>query len=71
MRDINDIMPKIPGMKWGALTNFEPSNHDIQEMDKQFAHDGKWHSILNESDKDSKGKIIDGYYMRKPTHDGT
>jgi len=66
IKDINDIMPKLPGMKWGALTNFKPSNQDIKDMDKQFAADGKWHSILNDnSDKDTKGKIIDGYYMRQ------
>jgi hypothetical protein len=26
MKDINDIMPKVPNMKWGALMNKPPTN---------------------------------------------
>ena len=26
MKDINDIMPKVPDMKWGALLNKKPTN---------------------------------------------
>jgi len=70
IKDINKIMPKIPSMKWGVLTNFKPNNYELDEMDRNFASDGKWHSILNDN-SDNKGRIIDGYYMRKPTHDGT
>ena len=25
MKDINDIMPKVPNMKWGALMNKPPT----------------------------------------------
>ena len=27
MKDINDIMPKIPNMRWGALMNKAPTNN--------------------------------------------
>ena len=29
MKDINDIMPKVPDMKWGALLNKKPTNKKI------------------------------------------
>jgi hypothetical protein len=29
MTDINDVMPKIPSMKWGALMNRAPTNGKV------------------------------------------
>jgi len=56
MIDINKIMPTIPGMKWGALTNYYPSNNKIRQLHKLLPHDSKWHLVLKE-----KGGInIDG-----------
>ena len=26
MKDINEILPKVPNMKWGALLNKKPTN---------------------------------------------
>lgn len=51
MRDINEIMPKIPNMRWGALTNAYPTNHKIKEMNEIFPHDGRWHTVFEETDK--------------------
>ncbi len=51
MRDINEIMPKVPNMKWGALTNTFPTNDKIKEMDKLFPHDGKWHTVFEEPEQ--------------------
>lgn len=48
MRDINDLMPKIPHMRWGALTNMPPTNEKVREMDRMFPHDGRWHTVLEE-----------------------
>ena len=36
MKDINDIMPKVPNMKWGALMNKPPTNEKFKEMNKFF-----------------------------------
>jgi hypothetical protein len=51
MRDINEIMPKVPNMKWGALTNAFPTNDKIKEMDKLFPHDGRWHTVFEEPEQ--------------------
>jgi hypothetical protein len=51
MRDINEIMPKVPNMRWGALTNAFPTNDKIKEMDKLFPHDGKWHTVFEEPEQ--------------------
>ncbi len=48
MRDINEIMPKIPNMKWGALTNVRPTPSKVTEMDKIFPTNGKWHTVFEE-----------------------
>ena len=40
MRDINEIMPKIDNMKWGALTNRPPTKGRIREMDRIFPDNG-------------------------------
>ena len=34
MTDINDVMPKIPSMKWGALMNKAPTNDKVKELNK-------------------------------------
>jgi hypothetical protein len=50
MTDINDIMPKIPSMKWGALMNRAPTNNKVKELNKIFPHNGKWHTVFEEKD---------------------
>ena len=40
MKDINEIMPKIPNMKRGALLNKKPN--------KLLPHNGKWHTVIEE-----------------------
>lgn len=61
MKDINEIMPKIPNMKWGALMNKAPSNEKFEEMNKIFSNNGKWHTVFEESDS----VTIDGKEIRK------
>ncbi len=51
MRDINEIMPKIPNMKWGALMNRSPTNEKVGVMDKIFPPNGKWHTVFEEKDQ--------------------
>jgi len=34
MTDINDVMPKIPSMKWGALMNRAPTNGKVEELNR-------------------------------------
>ena len=36
MTDINDVMPKIPSMKWGALMNRAPTSNKVKELNKIF-----------------------------------
>lgn len=50
MKDINDIMPKVPNMRWGALLNKFPTNSKIEEMNKIFPDNGKWHTVFEEND---------------------
>jgi len=61
MRDINEIMPKIDNMKWGALTNVFPTKDKVKEMDKLFPHDGKWHTVFEEP----KQVFVDGMRIWK------
>ena len=66
--DINDRLPRIPNMKWGALLNYIPSKAEINELinNSPFPEDGRWHSILKDSsDKSNNEKIIDGYVVRE------
>ena len=51
MKDINEIMPKIPNMKWGALMNKYPTNKKVDEMNKIFPSNGKWHTVFEEKDQ--------------------
>ena len=46
MKDINDIMPKVPDMKWGALLNKKPTNKKIEELNNLLPHNGRWHTCL-------------------------
>lgn len=61
MRDINDIMPKIPNMRWGALMNRPPTHDKVEEMNRLFPDNGKWHTVF-EGDDDV---TIDGVSVRK------
>lgn len=61
MRDINEIMPKIPNMRWGALLNTIPTNKKVKEMNKIFPDNGKWHTVFEEEDK----VFIDGIRVWK------
>ena len=61
MKDINDIMPKIPNMRWGALMNKAPTNKKVEEMYKIFPDNGKWHTVFEEKEKIT----IDGKEIRK------
>ena len=65
MRDINDIMPKVGNMKWGALTNRPPTRKRIIDMDRIFPHNGKWHTVFEHGDTVS----IDGRHVRKKSPD--
>lgn len=51
MRDINEIMPRIPNMKWGALTNLRPTPRRVEEMSNIFPANGKWHTVFDEKDQ--------------------
>ena len=51
MKDINEIMPKIPSMRWGALLNKYPTNDKVKQMNKIFPHNGKWHTIFEEEEQ--------------------
>jgi len=51
MKDINDILPKVPNMRWGALMNKAPNNKKVEEMNKIFPHNGKWHTVFEEKDQ--------------------
>ena len=46
MKDLNDLMSKIPNMRWGAITNINPSIATINELNRTLKHDGKWHSVI-------------------------
>ena len=59
MKDINEVMPKIPQMKWGALMNRAPTNNSVKELDKIFPHNGKWHTVFEEKDHTYiDGKVV-------------
>ena len=51
MKDINEIMPKIPFMRWGALMNKVPTNQKVDHMNKTFPPNGKWHTVFEEKDQ--------------------
>ena len=61
MKDINEIMPKIPDMRWGALFNKYPTNDKVRQMNKIFPHNGKWHTVFEED----KQVFVDGVRIWK------
>ncbi len=61
MRDINEVMPKIKNMRWGALMNTAPTNKKVQEMNTMFPHDGRWHTVFEEE----KQVFVDGIRIWK------
>lgn len=61
MKDINEIMPKIPSMRWGALLNKYPTNDKVKQMNKIFPHNGKWHTVFEEE----KQVFVDGVRIWK------
>ena len=65
MKDINDIMPKVPNMKWGALMNKAPTNDKVVEMNKIFPDNGRWHTVFEEQDQ----VTVDGKEIRKKNPD--
>ncbi len=56
-------MPKIPGMKWGAVLNEKPTNAKLKLMNSTLPHDGKWHIIFEQYGS----TIIDGREIRRRT----
>ena len=61
MKDINDILPKVDNMRWGALTNMPPTMHRIRYMDRMFPDNGRWHTVF----EDDSSVMIDGHEVRK------
>lgn len=53
LKDINDIMPKIPGLRWGVVTNFKADKNKLQELDKMMPNDKKWHTLFETPDFDA------------------
>ena len=51
MKDINNILPKMPNMRWGVLMNKAPTNKRVEEMNEIFPHNGKWHTVFDEKDQ--------------------
>ncbi len=62
---LNQIMPKIPSMRWGALTNILPTNAKIKQMNRLLPHDKKWHLLFEENDQVN----VDGVTIRRKTLD--
>ncbi len=62
-RDINDVLPRVPGMQWGAVMNWLPTNREAIEIVKRspFPSDGRWHSAFRQG----KDMIIDGKVIRQ------
>jgi len=65
MKDINEIMPKIPSMRWGALLNKYPTNDKVKQMNKIFPHNGKWHTVFEEEEQ----MFVDGVRVWKKDMD--
>ena len=65
MKDINDIMPKVPNMRWGALMNKTPTSDKVEEMNKIFPDNGRWHTVFEEQDQIT----VDGKEIRKKNPD--
>jgi hypothetical protein len=65
VRRLNKAMPKVPDMKWGALTNIYPTNAKLEEMNRLLPHDKKWHLLFEEKDQVN----VDGVPIRRKTLD--
>jgi hypothetical protein len=65
VNSLNKILPKIPTMRWGALTNISPTNAKIEEMNRLLPHDKKWHLLFEEKDQVN----VDGIPIRRKTLD--
>ena len=56
---INEVLPKVPNMRWGALMNKAPTNNKVNDLNKIFPHNGKWHTVFEEKDHTYiDGKIV-------------
>jgi len=62
---LNKVMPKMPDMKWGALTNMRPTNAKLNEMNRLLPHDSKWHLLFEEEDQVN----VDGVPIRRKNLD--
>jgi hypothetical protein len=51
MKDINEIMPRISNMRWGALLNKYPTINKVKQMNNIFPNNGKWHTVIEEEDQ--------------------
>lgn len=58
---LNELMPKIPKMRWGALTNSYPTNAKLNELNRLLPHDKRWH--LFQEGKDFVN--VDGVTIRR------
>jgi hypothetical protein len=65
VNSLNKILPKIPTMRWGALTNISPTNAKIEEMNRLLPHDKKWHLLFEEKNQIN----VDGIPIRRKTLD--
>ncbi len=63
MKDINKILPRPKNMLWGCLTNFKPTNIQLEQMDNYLPYDNKWHTIFN--GPGNKSTVIDGKEVRR------
>lgn len=63
MKDINDFMPKVSNMQWGALMNWHLSNAEIKEVCKIMPNDKRWHTIF----QDEESIHFDNRTIRKRT----
>ena len=63
--NLNKIMPKIPSMRWGALTNMYPTNAKIEEMNRLLPHDKRWHLLYEEKEQ----VRVDGVTIRRKNLD--
>lgn len=62
---LNKVMPKMPDMKWGALTNIHPTNAKLNEINRLLPHDSKWHLLFEEEDQVN----VDGIPIRRKNLD--
>ena len=61
MKNINDVMPKLPKNHFGAVLNYIPSRPEIKQLVKTFPFDSKWHTVISHE----KTLCIDGKMIRQ------